>query len=66
MIPLFTLFLLFAAPARVRVPGRIGGVDVTAIGRLLRGKAVWVVGRDGKRRAFERGGWEHFGRAQKD
>jgi len=53
--------LLFAAPARARVPRTIGGVSVTAIGRLVRGKAVWLMASDGKRQALKPGGWEHFG-----
>jgi thiamine-monophosphate kinase len=54
--------LLFAAPARVKMPGRVAGVPVTCIGRLVRGSAVWMVGADGRRRALEAKGWEHFRR----
>ena len=53
--------LLFAAPAKVRVPRSIGGVAVTAIGRLVPGRAVWMVGPDGMRKALRPRGWEHFG-----
>lgn len=53
--------LLFAAPAKLKVPRSVGGVSVTAIGRLVRGKAVWLVASDGKRQALRPCGWEHFG-----
>jgi thiamine-monophosphate kinase len=52
--------LLFAAPARVPMPRRLAGVRVTRIGKLVRGKTVWLAGMDGVRRALKPGGWEYF------
>jgi thiamine-monophosphate kinase len=53
--------LLFAAAAGVVVPRSVGGVRVTRIGRLVRGKAISLIDGDGRRRVLEAGGWEHFG-----
>ena len=52
--------LLFAAPARVKVPAVIAGTAVTPVGRLVRGSGIWLVDRDGERRRLKPGGWEHF------
>jgi thiamine-monophosphate kinase len=56
--------LLFTAPAGRRVPRKIAGVPVHAIGRMKRrgrGKPeIELVEADGKRRELEAGGWEHF------
>jgi thiamine-monophosphate kinase len=54
--------LLFAAPASVKMPGRVAGVPVTCIGRLVRETGAWVVGVDGRRQVLEAKGWEHFRR----
>ena len=56
--------LLFAAPAKVRVPRSLAGVRVTRIGRLVRGASISLVGPDGARRPLKPGGWEHFGERQ--
>lgn len=53
--------LLFAAPAKVQMPRSVAGVRVTRIGRLVSGSAVSLVDADGRRRALQPGGWEHFG-----
>jgi thiamine-monophosphate kinase len=56
--------LLFTAPRRTLIPGRIGGAGVHPIGRITarKGRRPRVVlrGRDGKATALESGGWEHF------
>jgi thiamine-monophosphate kinase len=53
--------LLFTAPAPIRMPKRIAGVAVTAIGRVTRAKAgVVLVQADGVRKPLQAGGWEHF------
>jgi thiamine-monophosphate kinase len=56
--------LLFAAPAGVGMPRSIAGVAVTRIGRLVRGGAITLIDREGRRRALMPGGWEHFGKTQ--
>lgn len=53
--------LLFAARQGSRVPGRIAGIRVTRIGRVVertRRRMVQIDGR-GKRTRLEAGGWEH-------
>jgi len=52
--------LLFAARPGVRMPRTVGGVQVTRIGRLVRGTEVSLVDEAGGRRRLEAGGWEHF------
>lgn len=53
--------LLFTAPASVKVPKRIAGVAVTAIGKATRAKAGVMLQRtDGRREPLQPGGWEHF------
>ena len=52
--------LLFAAPAKVRMPRSLAGVRLTRIGRLVQGSEVSLVDADGGRRALKPGGWEHF------
>jgi thiamine-monophosphate kinase len=52
--------LLFSARPGVKVPGRIGGVAVTRIGRLVRGPGMVLVRADGRREELRPGGWEHF------
>ncbi len=55
--------LLFAARPSVRVPGRIEGVVVTRIGRMIkvspRGPAV-MLSQDGRVEPLQARGWEHF------
>lgn len=52
--------LLFAAPGRIKIPTKIAGVQVTCIGKLLRGREVILVGQDGRQRALPPSGWQHF------
>ena len=56
--------LLFATRPRTRVPGRIGGVKVTEIGRLVarrRGRPmVSLIDPAGRRKPRQAGGWEHL------
>jgi len=56
--------LLFTAPASATVPMRLGGVNVTRIGRVLRrqrGKSpMTLVQLDGKRQPLRAAGWQHF------
>jgi len=51
--------LLFTASPDTRVPQRIAGVRVTTIGRVIRGKSMFLVS-EGKRRPLQPRGWEHF------
>ena len=51
--------LLFTAKAGVKVPRRIAGVAVTAIGRIVRGRGMVLVGADGTRQTMVAAGWEH-------
>jgi len=55
--------LLFTAGAEVRVPGRVAGVAVTRIGRVVgrrRDPRMVLVDSEGGRTELEAGGWEHF------
>jgi thiamine-monophosphate kinase len=56
--------LLFAAPAKVKMPKKLAGVEISRIGRLTRwgrsGPAVTLLWADGGREALQPGGWEHF------
>ena len=54
--------LLFTAGAKV--PGRIAGVAVTRIGRVVSGKGVWLTAA-GRRERLENGGFEHFSQPPK-
>jgi thiamine-monophosphate kinase len=47
--------LLFAARAGVKVPRKIAGVEVTCIGRVVKGEGVRLGGKE-----IQGGGWEHF------
>jgi len=56
--------LLFTVPAGRRVPGKMAGIPIRAIGRIkprTRGKSlVEMVTATGKRVPLHAGGWEHF------
>ena len=54
--------LLFTVPKRKSrlVPRSIGGVALTAIGKITQGSDVMVVGKDGSRRKLEPLGWDPF------
>ncbi|WP_263383368.1 thiamine-phosphate kinase [Granulicella arctica] len=53
--------LLFTAPATMKMPRRIAGVAITAVGRIVsRRKGLTLTGDDGTRKPLRPGGWEHF------
>jgi thiamine-monophosphate kinase len=55
--------LLFTAPAEARMPGKIAGVAVTAIGRMTRkrrGEAMATIRTAQGVESLARRGWEHF------
>lgn len=56
--------LLFTAPSRMKIPTKLAGVPVRAIGRMKAhgtGKPlIEMVEPDGKRVPLDAGGWEHF------
>lgn len=58
--------ILFTAPEKVRMPRKIGGVLVRAIGRMVPGgsdaRMVRIRWKDGKDVELPPGGWEHFRR----
>ena len=53
--------LLFTARPGRRIPTQIGGVPITRIGEIVRGKQMKLVMPDGKSATLKPGGWEHFG-----
>ncbi len=56
--------LLFTASPRTKIPAKIAGAPVRAIGRMKthrKGKPlIEMAGTDGKRTSLDAGGWEHF------
>jgi thiamine-monophosphate kinase len=52
--------LLFTAPSKKRVPGRIAGVPVTQIGYVTRSKRVILMNRSRVGYELVPKGWEHF------
>lgn len=56
--------LLFAAPATLRVPARLAGISVTAIGRILQRKTrqpeLTLLHPNGRREPLEARGWQYF------
>ena len=54
--------LIFTAPAKTPIPGRIAGVQITRIGRIIRGKHIFLADSKRHRRKLEPRGWEHFRR----
>lgn len=54
--------LLFTVPPRRArsVPASFRGVPLTAIGHIVKGKGVSLIGPDGRARILPRGGWDHF------
>ncbi len=52
--------LLFTAPAKILIPARIAGIQITHIGRVVRGRHVFLTDSNGRRRKLEPKGWEHF------
>ncbi len=53
------LFTVARKKARL-VPRSVGGVSITAIGEVTRGRAVMVVDERGRRRTLKAGGWDPF------
>jgi thiamine-monophosphate kinase len=51
--------LLFTAPAGRQIPLRIAGVPITQIGRITRGRKIFLIDR-GIRHELQPRGWEHF------
>ena len=51
--------LLFTVPPRKRIPSQIGGVDVTEIGVITRGRKI-LIRKDGRITRLQPSGWEHF------
>jgi thiamine-monophosphate kinase len=54
--------LLFTARPGKRVPKQIGGVPITQIGQIVRGRRIVVENENGVAFELEPGGWEHFRR----
>lgn len=56
--------LLFTVPARFakRIPCLLGGVRITEIGEIVRGRGVSMITADGTAAALAPRGWDHFGR----
>jgi thiamine-monophosphate kinase len=52
--------LLFTAPRGKRIASRIDGVPITQIGRITRGRKMFVIEEGGLRRELQPKGWEHF------
>jgi len=52
--------LLFTAPRHKRVPARIGGVPITQIGQITRGRRIFLINRSGAAHELKPQGWEHF------
>jgi thiamine-monophosphate kinase len=52
--------LLFTVPRGRRIPNRIAGVPVTQIGKIIRGKKVFITTKDGKTHELAPHGWQHF------
>jgi thiamine-monophosphate kinase len=52
--------LLFTSPKEKRIPAEIGGVPITQIGIITRGREIFLV-QDGVKRELKAAGWEHFG-----
>jgi len=56
--------LLFTAPAKAKLPGRIAGIQVVEIGVVRKrsnySSAIQVLGKNGKERPLAPLGWEHF------
>jgi thiamine-monophosphate kinase len=54
--------LLFTVAKRDvrRVPRSLGGVAITAIGEITRGREVMVVGESGRTKTLRAGGWDSF------
>jgi thiamine-monophosphate kinase len=54
--------LLFTVPRGRRIPARIAGVPVTQIGKIIRGKKVFITTKSGEAHELVTQGWQHFAR----
>lgn len=54
--------LLFTAGRNSVVPSRIAGVRITEVGRVIRGKKMYITRSDGSRAELHAEGWQHFHR----
>ncbi len=54
--------LLFTAPQSKPIPSRIAGVKITQVGRIIRGKKMYLREASGSKRELRPQGWEHFKR----
>ncbi|HYL14344.1 MAG TPA: thiamine-phosphate kinase [Terriglobales bacterium] len=52
--------LLFTAPPQKRIRARIGGIPVTEIGRIRRGRRIFLRNVEGSLAELRPQGWEHF------
>jgi len=54
--------LLFTVPSErsARIPGTFGGIPITCIGEIVRGRGVRMVGSDGRPRRLAAAGWDPF------
>jgi thiamine-monophosphate kinase len=52
--------LILTARSQKKVPARIAGVQVTEIGRVVKGKKVVLIDTRGERKELDPEGWEHF------
>jgi thiamine-monophosphate kinase len=52
--------LLFTTPPDHRVPGKIAGVPITAIGKITSGRTIKLQMPDGKSQPLLPAGWQHF------
>jgi len=52
--------LLFTARPGKRIPSLMAGVPITQIGRITRGRKIFLCGSDGRRAELLPQGWEHF------
>jgi thiamine-monophosphate kinase len=52
--------LLFTAPPNKRVPQKIAGIPITAIGAILTGRQIELKTPDGRSQPLPAAGWQHF------
>jgi thiamine-monophosphate kinase len=52
--------LLFTVPPARAAKLRSLGLDVTVIGTVIKGRSLWIIGRDGKRTRCRPTGFDHF------
>lgn len=52
--------LLFTVPETCRVPDELADVSLKEIGRIIRGRRLWLRDSKGRRSELKARGWEHF------